>query len=1032
MLSSFASAQSVAPQGSVLNFVKTTVNRQSNAGFAVINPTSNYADVQFTFYGLDGNPIAPSPQNPNFLNPVRYRVAPKGQVSMFATDLFAASAVDGWVQVTSRTPDLTGSYLLGDFSSTLEGAKPADAVTTQVIPLIRQDSTDDTQLVIVNPMTSTGNFTIELHAPGGQQLGSVTRSLGAHASLRLEVSDITSNLPADNVSARITSTVNMSATAVISRGGVSMFVPGQRVDQQATLRVAPHFTTNGFDPTLVLTNPTNSTIPVSVTLFSANGGGAVDPSLSNPPVTSFVVPPFGSVSKSSTELAQTARGRQPLDGWLRVDSPSTALDGLLVLDQGRSFTAEPLETSPQPRMLFPEVFENQSAQTLLALINPTPVAVTADLYLAQVDGATVEHSTITIPALSKVAKHIGDVLPNAVNQDGTYVVVQSASPLYGVAMVYAASGFITSVSPAWAPSSYAPADLAPVFSVDSGTDVQSGQTIRVTLAQNADVTFTVAGKVINNASRSPDTPTYLLALPALDPGFVALRATSNGIDSPPVLLHVLSSDSSATQIVSGAAVYQKIDVKDSGLDLNHPVMVPIRNARVEVVDPGSQTVVSVSDTDDRGRFRLAVPPLQNLTVRVLSRIRSFDLHVADNTNQGAPYALVASGVDGRSSSSRLILVDTSRISGAFNILDVVQRANETVKSADPTLPPIPVTIYWSIRNTNRSGNPALGLIGTSAFNVSNGTAYILGDRNVDSDEYDDAVIAHEYAHMLAAKYSRDDSPGGPHSVGEMLDPRVSWSEGWANFFSSVVRNDPFWRDSMGPNGSQVLKYDLGDSTPAGDPRPGYWSEASVDTLLWSLYKGLDNDNVQYPLPEIWAAFIALKNDRFVYLPYFLDNFISNNPSATGDVVGAAQSRSIFYQPGAVPSVTNPFPMPITAGTAIGPDTVDSFTTKRTNRIASSHFYTFTTTGGSTTVRMDITGLGSGNNPGANDLDIFLYNANGQMIDKSERGGNGQPERMADRLGAGAYVVEVRSYYTNSETGTTVYNSGDYTLSVSVQ
>jgi hypothetical protein len=951
---------------------------------------------------------------------------------MFATDLFAASAVDGWVQVTSRTPGLTGSYLLGDFSSTLEGSKPADEVTTQVIPLIRQDSANDTQLVIVNPMTSTGNFTIELHAPGGQQLGlPVNRSLAAHASLRLEVSDIASNLPADNVSARITSTANMSATAVISRGNVSMFVSGQRVDQQATLRVAPHFTTNGYDPALVLTNPTNSTIPVRVTLFGTNGG-AVDPSLSSPSVTSFVIPPFGSVSKSSTELAQTTRGRQPLDGWLRVDSPSTALDGLLVLDQGRSFTAEPLETSPQPRILFPEVFENQSAQTVLALLNPTSVAVTADLYLAQVDGATVEHSTITLPALSKVAKHIGDVLPNAVNQDGAYVVVQSASPLYGVAMVYAASGFITSVSPAGAPSSYAPADLAPVFSVGSGTDVHSGQTIQVTLAQNADVTFTIAGKVINNASRSPDTPTYLLTLPALDPGFVALKATSNGIDSPPALLHVLPSDDSATQIVSGTALYQKIDVKDSGLDLNHPVMVPIRNARVEVVDPGSQAVVSVSDTDDRGRFRLAVPPIQNLTVRVVSRIRSFDLHVADNTNRGAFYAVLANGVDGRSSTSGLILVDTSRTSGAFNILEVIQRANETVKSADPTLPPTPVTIYWSIRNTNRSGNPALGLIGTSAFNVSNGTAYILGDRNVDSDEYDDAVIAHEYAHMLAAKFSRDDSPGGPHSVGDMLDPRVSWSEGWANFFSSVVRNDPFWRDSMGPNGSQVLKYDLGDSSPAGDPRPGYWSEASVDTLLWSLYKGLDNDNVPYPFPAIWAAFTALKNDRFVYLPYFLDNFISNNPSATADVIGVAQSRSIFYQPGAVPSVTNPFPMPITVGAVIGPDTVDSLTTKRTNRITSSHFYTFTTKGGATTVRMDITGLGSGNNPGNNDLDIFLYNADGQMIDKSERGGNGQPERMADRLGAGAYVVEVRSYYTNGESGTTVYNSGDYTLSVSVQ
>jgi hypothetical protein len=382
----------------------------------------------------------------------------------------------------------------------------------------------------------------------------------------------------------------------------------------------------------------------------------------------------------------------------------------------------------------------------------------------------------------------------------------------------------------------------------------------------------------------------------------------------------------------------------------------------------------------------------------------------------------------------LLLIDKTRFSGAFNILDVVQRANDMVKTADPTLSPIPVTIFWSTRNTKLgAGNPAQGLIGTSEFNVSSGTAYILGDRATDSDEFDDSVIAHEYAHMLAAKYSRDDSQGGPHSFGDMLDPRLAWSEGWANFFSSAVRNDPIWRDS-GPNGALLLRNDLGDSTLAADPNPGYWSEASVDTLLWSLYAGLDNDSVQYPFSTIWNAFTQLKNDRFVYLPYFLDHFvnINNNPSATNDIVGLAQFRQVFYLPGNVPSVMNPFPQPVTAGTSIGPDSLDSFKTRRTNLVTSSHFYTFTTTGGATTVRMDITGRGRADNPNANDLDIFLYTADGRLIDKSDSGGNGQPERIADRLGAGTYVVEVRSFYTNGETGTMVFNSGDYTLSVSVQ
>src|SRR5207237_8565476 len=125
-----ASAQTVAnAPASVLNFVQTPVNDRSNASFAVTNPTSSYADVTFTFYGLDGNPVSSG------LNPVRHRVAPKGQISMRATELFATSKADGWVQATSATSGLTGFYLLGDFTTTLQGSEPAAPLVTQVVPI---------------------------------------------------------------------------------------------------------------------------------------------------------------------------------------------------------------------------------------------------------------------------------------------------------------------------------------------------------------------------------------------------------------------------------------------------------------------------------------------------------------------------------------------------------------------------------------------------------------------------------------------------------------------------------------------------------------------------------------------------------------------------------------------------------------------------------------------------------------------------------------------------------------------------------
>src|SRR4029077_7066354 len=122
------------------------------------------------------------------------------------------------------------------------------------------------------------------------------------------------------------------------------------------------------------------------------------------------------------------------------------------------------------------------------------------------------------------------------------------------------------------------------------------------------------------------------------------------------------------------------------------------------------------------------------------------------------------------------------------------------------------------------------------------------------------------------------------------------------------------------------RYDLEDNVPAGD-NPGYWSEASVDTILWDL---LDDhadaaDDVQYPMAQIWNAFTDLRTDRFVYLPYFLEHFLTRVPSATDAAEGIVQSRSIDFQPSVRPSVVYPFPKPMSGPLVTG--LVDSLSTK---------------------------------------------------------------------------------------------------------
>jgi hypothetical protein len=490
-----------------------------------------------------------------------------------------------------------------------------------------------------------------------------------------------------------------------------------------------------------------------------------------------------------------------------------------------------------------------------------------------------------------------------------------------------------------------------------------------------------------------------------------------------------ASDGSS-RTVQGRAFYEKIEVTDAGLDLTHTIIVPIRNARVEVMDPVTNGILSSTQTDRAGRFEVIAPAQSKSRVQVLSRLRDSNVRVVDN-NHGNTLYTAASDLNPQDTFVLILASDATRVSGAFNILEMLNEGREMVRYADPHAVPPDVTAFWSPSNSPNPGG-AKESIGSTYFDIATNSISFIGDRAVDSDEFDDSVILHEYGHLVAAAFSRDSSSGGIHILGDALDPRIAWSEGWANFFSSAVRNNPIYRDSYGPNGNAVLRYDLRDDIPQGD-QSGYWSEFSVHSILWDLFgsRSDDSDSIEQLIQTLWPAFEDLRQDHFVYLPQFLEHLLDRNPSLVAGVTGIVQSRSIGFHNDARPSVSNPFPQPIDLGQMVT-GMVDSLSTRRKDLIHSSDFLKFQTAGGPTSIRMDITDLGTGNNPNANDLDIFLYDLNGQLIALSDRGLNGQSELIPLILPAGTYVVEVRSYYDRGDTKKGVFNSGSYRLIVRTQ
>lgn len=150
------------------------------------------------------------------------------------------------------------------------------------------------------------------------------------------------------------------------------------------------------------------------------------------------------------------------------------------------------------------------------------------------------------------------------------------------------------------------------------------------------------------------------------------------------------------------------------------------------------------------------------------------------------------------------LGDRELAGGAFNIHYMVFATNDYIrraigKNAGPSsnsndwFVADKVQAYW-----RKGFNPGSYFAGPNAANSSffipsENKLFILGGnsgnvKDMDTDHFDNSVIIHEYAHFLDSRYSNPSSRGGYHDGNAVIDARLAWSEGFANYFQSEVLN----------------------------------------------------------------------------------------------------------------------------------------------------------------------------------------------------------------------------------------------------
>lgn len=512
----------------------------------------------------------------------------------------------------------------------------------------------------------------------------------------------------------------------------------------------------------------------------------------------------------------------------------------------------------------------------------------------------------------------------------------------------------------------------------------------------------------------------------------------------------------ANVAVSGRITFQRPSNNANGtLNFSSLQTLPVRGATVEILDASTQAVLATTTSDGTTGNYSATIRNTPFIVRVKAQMYragsgGYDLEVRDNTSSDALYTLDSSTVTPASSGVTVNLnaptgwsgsaFTQPRVSGPFAILDMLWNATTVLQAAEPGLTLPPLDVYWSPLNSSDStaacnGNPDpdTGNIGTTFYIdgliPADGSCsqtlpgiYVLGETS-DADEFDVSVIAHELGHYYQDKFSRDDSPGGPHSPADRHDPTLAFSEGWGNAFQGFVLDSPWYRDTFELGGTTAFAFDMeNDSAPyTAFMAVGFFSEASVYEFLWDVHDGtgeagdsislgygaihavMRNDMVQTPsLTSIYAFRAGLEARNPGQQPAINTRLLAEEINGMG---AFATGQTLPDAPDLVPVF-----VPVTLGTPL--------TVVSTNRYAWEEFFqSYNLLGARRYLRVDLPAGGNLHvtvqGQVGSDPDFSLYRngvdqcvSGGACIGFDDSVDTGREDASYTGLPSGTYVLEL--------------------------
>lgn len=504
--------------------------------------------------------------------------------------------------------------------------------------------------------------------------------------------------------------------------------------------------------------------------------------------------------------------------------------------------------------------------------------------------------------------------------------------------------------------------------------------------------------------------------------------------------------------LTGRIFYERVPLSATGRGLDYAAIVaePARGVLVEAINTANGSVITTTSTlttcagdiSCPGRYTLTVPANTSVQVRVRAEmvraapepLPRWRFSVRDIDTSPTPFVYDSPAIQvGTSAVTSDVTIPSGwsnsgqsvgiRHAAPFAILDTVYRSYQFILAVEPNADFPALTLDWS------SLNLGFDTFYTSELNGSNPRIVISGEVNVDTDEYDPHVVAHEFGHYIENQFSRSDSIGGPHSITQLLDPRVAFGEGFGYAFAAMVLNDPVARDSFGNRQGNDSFFSVEENAPAGAPR-GWYGEASNWIILWDLFDSAsDFDDVAFGFGPIWQVLRGSQRDTEALTTVFpfIRALKEQNAAFAAQIDAIVTRQSIAssviddYGTLEINDADEPHVLPIYTPIVLdgGPVTVTSINTFGTpNKLSNARFLRLNLPA-ARTVRFQITA-----DPGR-DADAYVYRR-GAVVASGELLGN---DDFSTALNAGTHIIEVYDC-DNGGCGTGVAQASNITVTVS--